>query len=134
MTSPSHWLPRPTTVSRLSAHCCYVTKAEQRCLSNQLAVITQTTSRYQIMHSGGQRLQTVSTAVHGRAVSDFVQEAQQRINKGVTLPKGTYVLFAGEEQARAQSQQDLLVYTEVSHHRDRPPAIPRCSKACAHWS
>ncbi|MDY7560684.1 efflux RND transporter permease subunit [Pseudomonas sp. 10B1] len=81
---------------------------------DQLAVITQTTSRYQIMHSGAQRLQTVSTAVRGRAVSDFVQEAKRRINQEVTLPKGTYVLFAGEEQARVQSQQDLMVYTAVA--------------------
>jgi Cu/Ag efflux pump CusA len=49
------------------------------------------------------------TAVHGRAVSDSALEAQQLINKEVALPKGTYVLFAGEEQARAQSQQDFLV-------------------------
>ena len=77
----------------------------------QLADISQTTSRYQILHSDGQRLQTVTSAVRGRAVSDFVQEAQQRIARQVSLPKGTYVLFAGEEQARAQSQQDLLIYT-----------------------
>jgi len=81
----------------------------------QLADISQTTSRYQIMHSDGQRLQTVTSAVRGRAVSDFVQEAQQRIAKEVALPKGTYVLFAGEEQARAQSQQDLLIFTVAAN-------------------
>jgi Cu/Ag efflux pump CusA len=99
---------------------------------NQLAVITQTTSRYQIMHSGGQRLQTVSTAVHGRAVSDFVQEAQRRIKQEVTLPKGTYVLFAGEEQARAQSQQDLLVYTAAAIIGIILLLFPAL-KACVHW-
>ncbi|BCG98110.1 cation efflux system protein [Mesorhizobium sp. 131-2-5] len=76
-----------------------------------LADISQTTSRYQILHSGGQRLQTVTSGVHGRAVSDFVREAQERISREVSLPKGTYLMFAGEEQARAQSQQDLLIYT-----------------------
>ena len=81
----------------------------------QLADISQTTSRYQIMHSDGQRLQTVTSAVRGRAVSDFVNEAQQRIDKEISLPKGTYLLFAGEEQARAQSQQDLLIYTVAAN-------------------
>lgn len=64
----------------------------------QLAEISQTTSRNQILHNG-QLLQTVTSAVRGRTVSDFVNEAQQRINKEVSLPKRT--LFAGEDQARA---------------------------------
>jgi CzcA family heavy metal efflux pump len=75
----------------------------------QLADIVQSTGRFQIQHTGGQRLQTVTANVRGRAVSDFVQEAQTRIKREVALPHGTYVVFAGEAQARAQSQHDLLV-------------------------
>ncbi|MHB8743605.1 MAG: efflux RND transporter permease subunit [Sulfuricaulis sp.] len=75
----------------------------------QLADIVQSTGRYQIQHTGGQRLQTITSSVRGRAVSDFVQEAQTRIKREVALPHGTYVVFAGEAQARAQSQHDLLV-------------------------
>ncbi|MBW4054315.1 MAG: efflux RND transporter permease subunit [Proteobacteria bacterium] len=75
----------------------------------QLADIYQSTGRYQIQHSGGQRLQTVTSGVRGRAISDFVAEAQTRVSKEVPFPKGTYAEFAGEAQARAQSQHDLLV-------------------------
>jgi CzcA family heavy metal efflux pump len=75
----------------------------------QLADIVQSTGRFQIQHTGGQRLQTVTASVRGRAVSDFVQGAQTRIKREVALPHGTYVVFAGEAQARAQSQHDLLV-------------------------
>ena len=78
---------------------------------SQLADIVQSSSRYQILHTSGQRLQTVTCGVRGRAVSDFVQEAETQIRQQVSLPKGTYVLFAGEAQARAQSQHDLLVNT-----------------------
>lgn len=77
----------------------------------QLAQISQTSSRYQIQHSDGQRVQTVSSAVRGRAVSDFVTEARQRIASQVSLPEEVYVLFAGEDQARSQSESDLLVYS-----------------------
>ncbi|WP_152223487.1 efflux RND transporter permease subunit [Pseudomonas sp. SCB32] len=77
----------------------------------QLAQISQSSSRYQIQHSDGQRVQTVSSAVRGRAVSDFVAEARQRIASQVRLPDGVYVLFAGEDQARSQSENDLLVYS-----------------------
>ena len=75
----------------------------------QLADIDQSNGRFQIQHTGGQRLQTVTTSVRGRAVSDFVTQAQAQIKRDVIFPKGTYAVFAGEAQARAQSQHDLLV-------------------------
>jgi Cu/Ag efflux pump CusA len=80
----------------------------------QLADITEAAGRSQIEHGGGQRLQTVKTGVRGRAVSDFVRDAQARIGRDVRLPQGTYVVFAGEAQARARSQQDLLVNSALA--------------------
>jgi Cu/Ag efflux pump CusA len=80
----------------------------------QLANISQSIGRYQITHTNGQRLQTVTSNVRGRAVSDFVTDAQARIKRDVTLPDGTYVVFAGEAQARAQSQHDLLVNSVIA--------------------
>ncbi len=55
-------------------------------------------------------MQTVSVNVGGRAVSDFVREAQARVNREMTMPKGTYAVFSGENEARSQSLHDLLVY------------------------
>lgn len=80
----------------------------------QLAVITQAAGRSQIEHGGGQRLQAVTMGVRGRAISDFVRDAQARIARDVRLPQGTYVIFAGEAQARARSQQDLLVNSALA--------------------
>jgi CzcA family heavy metal efflux pump len=75
----------------------------------QLADIYQTAGRFQIQHTGGQRLQTVTSGVRGRAISAFVAEAQARIKRDVVFPSGTYAVFAGEAQATAKSQHDLLV-------------------------
>ncbi len=80
----------------------------------QLADIYQSIGRYQIQHSGGQRLQTVTCSVRGRTISDFVAEAQARVNREVAFPKGTYAEFAGEAQARAQAQHDLLVHAALA--------------------
>ena len=80
----------------------------------ELAYISQTTSRYQILHSNGQRLQTVTCGVQGRTVSDFVREVRQRVAKTVKLPEDTYVIYAGENQARARAQRDLIVYAGAS--------------------
>ena len=75
----------------------------------QLADIYQSSGRFQIQHTGGQRLQTVTSGVRGRAISAFVAEAQARIKRDVVFPSGTYAVFAGEAQAAAKSQHDLLV-------------------------
>ena len=80
----------------------------------QLANIGQSSGRYQIQHTGGRRLQTVTSSVRGRAISDFVKAAQARVNQEVVFPKGTYAVFAGEAQARTQSQHDLLVYAALA--------------------
>jgi CzcA family heavy metal efflux pump len=76
----------------------------------ELANISQVSGRYQITHDGGRRMQTVSVNVRRRTVSDFVREAQARVNRDITMPKGTYAVFSGESAARSQSQRDLLTY------------------------
>ncbi len=79
-----------------------------------VADIYQSSGRHQILHSGGQRVQSVWAYVSGRAVSDFVNDAQQRVKREVALPQGTYALFAGQATARAQAQHDLLVYSVLA--------------------
>ena len=79
-----------------------------------LATIRQVAGRYQITHEGGQRVQTVSISLGRRLVSDFVKEAQARVNREIKMPPGTYAIFSGESEARAQSQHDLLAYGGIS--------------------
>ncbi|MDN4574804.1 CusA/CzcA family heavy metal efflux RND transporter [Pandoraea cepalis] len=79
-----------------------------------LATIRQVAGRYQITHDGGQRVQTVSINLGSRPASDFVKAAQARLNREIKMPPGTYVVFSGESEARAQSQRDLLVYGCIS--------------------
>jgi Cu/Ag efflux pump CusA len=80
----------------------------------RIADIAEAAGRSQIEHSGGQRLQTVTSGVRGRTVSDFVHEAQARVDRDVRLPAGTYIVFEGEAQARARSQHDLLVNSALA--------------------
>ncbi|MDR4256841.1 efflux RND transporter permease subunit, partial [Bacillus subtilis subsp. subtilis NCIB 3610 = ATCC 6051 = DSM 10] len=80
----------------------------------ELATIRQVFGRYQIAHDGGQRMQTVSINLGSRPVSDFVGEAQARVNHEIKMPPGTYAVFGGESEARAQSQHDLIAYGTMS--------------------
>lgn len=75
-----------------------------------LAQLRQVSSRYQITHDGGRRVEVVSVTVGGRSVADFVHEAQRRVDRQIVMPKGTYAVFSGESEALGRSQRDLLVY------------------------
>lgn len=79
-----------------------------------LATIRQVAGRYQITHSGGQRMQTVSVNLGSAPASDVVKEAQARVSREIRMPTGTYAVFSGESEARAQSQHDLLAYGVIS--------------------
>jgi Cu/Ag efflux pump CusA len=74
----------------------------------QIADVYATSGRYQVLHRGAQRLQTVTANVAGRDVASFAAQARTRISAAVSLPAGSYLEFAGEAQAQSRSQRDLL--------------------------
>ncbi len=80
----------------------------------ELASITQAAGRYQIAHQDGLRMQTISVTLGARAVDDFVREAQARIARDIVMPKGTYLVFSGENEARKQSQRDLFMHGSLA--------------------
>lgn len=80
----------------------------------RVADIRQGDGRYLILHDGAQRLQTVTAQVAGKPVGQFVEEARRRVEATVRLPKGYSIAFAGEAQAQASAQHDLLVNFAVA--------------------
>lgn len=78
-------------------------------LLKQVADIYEATGRYQVMHLGAQRLQTVTANVAGRAVTAFVQDAKAAVAAKVRLPVGTYVQFTGAAEGQSQTQRDLTL-------------------------
>ncbi|MCC2106899.1 MAG: efflux RND transporter permease subunit [Hyphomicrobiales bacterium] len=80
-------------------------------LLKQVADVYETSGRYQVLHRGAQRVQTVTANVSGRDLASFVSDAKRKIAKEVALPPGAHVEFAGAAEAQAQSQRDLLVNT-----------------------
>ncbi len=76
----------------------------------ELAEFRQVAGREEISHRHGQRVQTVEVTLGSRAAADFVREAQSRIGKEIALPKGMFAVFAGESEARAESQRALALH------------------------
>lgn len=80
----------------------------------ELAEIELTDGRYEILHDGARRRQTVTCNVSGRAVSDFVREAKRAVAEQVTLPRGAYLEFHGAAEAQAEASRELFLNASVA--------------------
>jgi len=76
-------------------------------LLRQIADIYEAAGRYQVLHDGARRVQTVTANVTGIDVPAFVQAAKAAIAAKVQLPSGTYLQFAGTAEAQSRSQRNL---------------------------
>jgi CzcA family heavy metal efflux pump len=76
----------------------------------QLADVEVVTARDVIRHEGARRRQTVTSNVHGRDVTSFVADVEQRLARYVVLPSGTYRSIGGTAQARAGATRDLVLH------------------------
>jgi CzcA family heavy metal efflux pump len=76
-----------------------------------LASVYQTSGRYNILHDGARRVQTITLNVAGGRADEFVKNAQAEIAAKVHLAPGDYVQFTGTAAAQSQSRHDLLIYS-----------------------
>ncbi len=83
-------------------------------LLHQIADVYQTAGRNQVLHLGGQRVQTVTANVIGRDVTSFVEDARKAIAHNVQLPAGVHMEFAGSAQAQAEARRNLLMNSLVA--------------------
>lgn len=80
----------------------------------QIADIYQGSGRYQVLHEGARRVQTVTANVIGTDVVSYVRAAKAMIAAKVHLPSGTYIQFAGAAEAQSRSQRDLIVNSLIA--------------------
>ncbi len=79
-----------------------------------VAEIKQVSGRYMILHSGAQRLQTVTCNVSGRDLNSFFAELTQRVRDEVSFSADIYPEFTGAAVAQAQSREDLIVHSSLA--------------------
>jgi CzcA family heavy metal efflux pump len=80
----------------------------------QVADIFQVAGRYQVLHEGAQRVQTVVANVAGGDVASFVRAAKAAIAAKLGLAAGTYLQFAGTAEAQSQSRRDLIINSSLA--------------------
>ncbi len=80
----------------------------------ELAEVRQTTGRYSILHEATRRRQAVTCNVRGRDVATFVDEVKKKVSERVDFPPGTYAVYSGAAEARAEAQRDLILRSLVA--------------------
>lgn len=80
----------------------------------QVAEIDLGTGRYQVLHQGAERVQTVTASVSGRDLGGFVQDARKAVAAKVALPPGAYAEFTGAAEAQAKSRRDLALSSGIA--------------------
>jgi CzcA family heavy metal efflux pump len=80
----------------------------------QLADIYQAPGRYQVLHEGQQRVQTVVANVAGNDVASFVSAAKAALAAKLEPAPGTRLQFSGAVEAQAQTRRDLLLNAGIA--------------------
>jgi CzcA family heavy metal efflux pump len=80
----------------------------------KLASIYEKQGRYNILHDGARRVQTITLNVAGGNAEAFVSSAQAQIAEKVHLAPGNYVQFTGTAAAQAQSRRDLIIHSMLA--------------------
>jgi Cu/Ag efflux pump CusA len=75
----------------------------------KVADIYQVSGRYEVLHQGARRVQTVTANVSESDAKTFMENARKAINTKVSLPAGFYVEYSGTSEAATQSRNDLLL-------------------------
>jgi CzcA family heavy metal efflux pump len=77
----------------------------------QVAEIRHSASRYNILHQGSQRRQTVTSNVIDRDLDDFMAELKARVLKEVQFSADSYPEFTGAAVEQAQARKELILHS-----------------------
>jgi len=80
----------------------------------QVAELDQVGSRYNILHRGGQRVQTVTANVTGRDLESFLRELRQRILSELDFPPDITPEFTGAAVEQGTARQELLLHAGLA--------------------
>jgi Cu/Ag efflux pump CusA len=80
----------------------------------QIARIVQMDGRYNILHRGGQRVQTVTTHVVARDLQSFMEEVRRRMLNELNLPADITPEFTGAAVEQGAARQALLLHALIA--------------------
>ena len=78
---------------------------------DQITDIQQAGGRYNILHQGAQRLQTVTSNVTGRDLESFIREIKQRVLEEVEFSAEVYPEYTGAAIEQAKAREELILHS-----------------------
>lgn len=82
----------------------------QRVLLGEVAEIRHGEGRYNILHQGAQRIQTVTCKVKDRDMDAFMAELKQRVQNEMNWRDGSYPEFIGAALEQAKARETLIIH------------------------
>ncbi|TPQ28216.1 efflux RND transporter permease subunit [Methylomonas koyamae] len=82
----------------------------QRVLLGEVADVRHGEGRYNILHQGAQRIQTVTCKVAGRDMDGFMADLKQRVQTELSWRDGSYPEFIGAALEQAKARQTLVIH------------------------
>lgn len=77
----------------------------------QIATIKQTSGRYNILHEGAQRKQTVTADIIGRDFASFTAELKERVLNEIAFAADMYPEFTGAAIEQASARRELILHS-----------------------
>lgn len=106
VTLASEWRNQPDYLAQLPLQ----NSDGQRVLLGEVADIRHGEGRYNILHQGAQRIQTVTCKVQGRDMDEFMEELTQRAQNQIGWHNGSYPEFIGAALEQAKARETLIVH------------------------
>ncbi len=82
----------------------------QRVLLGEVADIHQGEGRYNILHQGAQRVQTITCNIDQRDMDEFINELKQRVTSEIDWRQGSYPEFIGAALEQAKAREALILH------------------------
>lgn len=79
-----------------------------------VVTITETEGPVQVIRENSERLSVVRSNVEKRDLVGFVEEAKQKINSTINLPKGYHIVYGGEFENQQRAAAKLMMVVPVS--------------------
>ncbi len=81
---------------------------------DQVAEIRHTAGRYNILHQGAQRKQTVTCNVKNRDMDDFIQDLRHRVLSQVSFSSDSFPEFTGAALEQAHARKELILHSVLA--------------------
>lgn len=107
---PRDYRSQPQQIGQLPL----VTPEGQLITLSQIATIRQNAGRYNILHRGTQRLQTITCHISRRDYDDFIADLKALVLTKVKFPLDTYPEFTGAAIEQAKTRETLISQSLVA--------------------